>query len=271
MKHIVCFSGGHSSALVALEVVHKFGRDNVILLNHDINPSVESEDIKRFKREVADYLGLPITYANYEDRRVEDIPDQFDVCKKIGIFSVRQGQELCTNRLKTRPFMKWLESNCDPSKTIVYYGFDANEMKRITRRTTVMGTAGWRTDYPLALWGDRKFSSTEDIGISKPLQYSQFKHANCIGCLKAGKQHWYVVYATRKDIWEKAIETEKLLKSSINHSFYLSEMESIYEEMLDKDIPITENIPHQAFWAAVWKKGINTVPDKDAIPCECII
>ncbi len=55
MKHIVCFSGGHSSGIVAIEVVRKYGNDDVILLNHDISPTVEGEDIKRFKREVADY------------------------------------------------------------------------------------------------------------------------------------------------------------------------------------------------------------------------
>ena len=50
MKHIVCYSGGHSSALVAIEVVRKFGKEDVVLLNHDINQSVESEDIKRLKK-----------------------------------------------------------------------------------------------------------------------------------------------------------------------------------------------------------------------------
>ena len=54
-KHIVCFSGGHSSALVAIEVVRKYGKGSVILLNHDINSNVESKDIKRFKKEVAQY------------------------------------------------------------------------------------------------------------------------------------------------------------------------------------------------------------------------
>ena len=52
MKHIVCYSGGHSSALVAIEVVRKFGKENVVLLNHDINQSVENEDIKRFKKAI---------------------------------------------------------------------------------------------------------------------------------------------------------------------------------------------------------------------------
>ena len=36
MKHIVCYSGGHSSAVVALNVVDRFDSSNVILLNHDI-------------------------------------------------------------------------------------------------------------------------------------------------------------------------------------------------------------------------------------------
>ena len=76
LKYIVCYSGGHSSALVALEAVRKYG-DKVVLLNHDISPSVEHIDVKRFKEEVASYLGLKITYANmtgWEEK------DQFDIC-----------------------------------------------------------------------------------------------------------------------------------------------------------------------------------------------
>lgn len=79
MKHIVCYSGGHSSALVAVEVVRKFGKENVILLNHDISATVEDQDIKRFKNEVAEYLGMEVTYANYQGLSVDKIPDQFEV------------------------------------------------------------------------------------------------------------------------------------------------------------------------------------------------
>lgn len=32
MKYIVCFSGGHSSAIAAIECVRKAGKENVILL-----------------------------------------------------------------------------------------------------------------------------------------------------------------------------------------------------------------------------------------------
>ena len=58
MKYIVCYSGGHSSALAAVKAVRKHGKENVILLNHDISKNVEHEDIKRFKNEVANYFRI---------------------------------------------------------------------------------------------------------------------------------------------------------------------------------------------------------------------
>lgn len=102
MKHIVCFSGGHSSAIAAVEVVRRYGAENTILLNHDLCPRTEDEDIKRFKNEVSDYLGVPITYANMPGWEVKD---QFDVCMEIKAFkSGAQSTAFCTNRLKTEPF-----------------------------------------------------------------------------------------------------------------------------------------------------------------------
>lgn len=88
MSHVVCYSGGHSSALVAVEVVRRFGPGDVILLNHDINPLVEDSDIKRFKREVAEHLGLPITYANHPDIESKD---QFGVVVDAKAFKVGNG------------------------------------------------------------------------------------------------------------------------------------------------------------------------------------
>ena len=67
MKYVVCYSGGHSSAVAAVETVRRFGKENVVLLNHNISSKVEQGKIKDFKREVAEYLQLPITYANCED------------------------------------------------------------------------------------------------------------------------------------------------------------------------------------------------------------
>lgn len=269
-KHIVCYSGGHSSALVAVEVVRRFGKENVILLNHEINQNVEDADIKRFKREVAQYLQLNITYANMKNWHKMD---QFDVSVKSSAFKVSQGTELCTSRLKTEPFNKYLKKNFHDKNCIIYYGFDPNETARIQRRAGILGAKGYKSDYPLALWKSRTIQSIEEIGIAKPGTYSVFKHGNCVGCLKAGKQHWYVVYSHRPDIWEKAKWAEDELGYSIINGVYLEELEDEFELMKSLHVEPTELTGHQRFWADVRKltKGHEIiVTDNDAKPCECV-
>lgn len=268
MKRVICHSGGHSSALVGIEVVRRYGTHDVVLLNHDIPGRSEDADIKRFKAEVPAYLGLPVTYANHPDPDA----DQFDVCIQAQAFKIDAGAELCTNRLKTRPFMLWLAENADPSDTVVYYGFDASEPDRIQRRIGVMGAQGWKTDYPLALW-PRTIKSTLEIGITPPNTYGVFKHANCIGCLKAGWQHWYIVYCTRPDVWAKGKLAEDEIGYAIHHDesgpVYLEDMEPKFAAMKSAGIPATEHIAHQRFWAQA-NRIVKINATQAPLPCECI-
>lgn len=267
MKHICCYSGGHSSALVAIEVVRRFGAANVVLLNHDLSFMAEDADIKRFKAEVAAYLGLPVTYANHQD----SLADQFDVCVQSKAFKIDDGQELCTNRLKTRPFMKWLTINVADKDCVFYYGFDAVERSRIQRRSGIMGALGYRTEYPLATW-TRTIQTTEEIGIPRPRTYAVFKHGNCIGCLKAGWQHWYIVFCTRPDVWLKAKWAEEEIGYAIHHDesgpVYLEDMEPRFEAMRAAGVVATEQIKQQTFWAAA-KKVVKIHEAQAAMPCEC--
>jgi hypothetical protein len=268
MKHIVCFSGGHSSAIVAIEVARKHGIGNLVLLNHDMHHSVEHEDIKRFKYDVARYIGVDITFANR--RNAEQ--DQFDVCVESKAFKVNNGQELCTSRLKTGPFMRWLAANVPDKNAVIYYGFDSNEHHRIQRRSGILGSQGWRTDYPL-IWTERTIMSTEEIGIARPSTYNVFKHGNCVGCLKAGWQHWYIVYCTRQDVWEKAKWEEEEICHAIHHDesgpVYLEDMEQKFLTMKDAGVPATELIQPQRFWANA-KRVIQIKPQMELdLPCEC--
>lgn len=269
MKRIVCYSGGESSALVAIEVSRRFGNDNLVLLNHDISPNVESGDIKRFKREVADYIGVPITYANMEGWRELD---QFDVCMKAGAFKVGNGQShpICSSRMKTEPFMRYLEANHADKNCIIYYGFDAHETHRVQRRSSIMGLLGYRTDYPLATWKKNSLVTIKEIGVEPPNAYEQFLHANCAGCLKAGMQHWYVVYCTRPDIWEKGKLAEDIIGYSIIPGHYLVELEPKFARMKCAGIIPTEHIDQQRFWADVESIiGDKAEPDLFSKPCEC--
>lgn len=271
MKHIALLSGGHSSGIVAVEVARRFGAENVILLNHDLPLLVEDADIKRFKVEISNHLGIPITYASHEDANA----NQFSVCMDAKAFKVDGGSEFCTSRLKTEPFMKFLKENFSDKNCIIYYGFDANEMHRVQRRSSIMGELGYKTDYPLALWNEsyRTIYNSAEIDIKKPLNYSVFKHANCIGCLKAGWQHWYIVYCTRPDIWKIAREAEDYIGYAIHHdesgAVYLEDMEERFAQMRCAGVPATEHIPHQEFWAKA-KKIIKIKEQINLFPCECV-
>jgi hypothetical protein len=271
LKHICCYSGGHSSALVAIEVVRRFGRENVVLLNHDIAAVSESGEIKRFKQEVADYLGMEITWCNAPNW---DTRDQFDVVIEAGAFKVGNGTALCTNRMKTKPFEAWLKLNAT-SEDVIYYGFDATkqELLRIQRRSSHLGEMGFRTDYPLALWKERTIRSVEEIGIAPPNTYQVFKHANCIGCLKAGRQHWYCVFCLRPDRWERGKEAEEEIGYTIIKGTSLEDLEPMFTQMREIGIEPTEHIPAATFWAAA-KKKLRTIPlfpEQDSLPCECAI
>jgi hypothetical protein len=268
MKHIVCYSGGHSSAVVALNVVDRFGSSNVILLNHDINPNVENEDIKRFKKEVADYLKMEITYANHPQWQTMN---QFDVSVKTKSFKGATGLAICTSLLKTKPFNDYLKANFADKQCIIYYGFDKNELHRVQRRASILGEQGYKSDYPLALWKDLKYTSTKEIGINPPLSYSKFKHANCTGCLKAGKQHWYIVYCERPDIFEQAKAAEDEIGYSILRNEYLEELEPLFAKMKQLGIEGNEHEDARTFFAKVRKHIANYEDDLFEKPCECTV
>lgn len=267
VKHIVCYSGGHSSALVAIEVTRRYGKENVILLNHDIHPNSEDKDIKRFKQEVAAYLGLPITYANSHDW---DKKDQFDAVVDAKAFKIGSGAILCTSRLKTQPFDRYLADNFDDRTCIIYYGFDLNEKARIQRRAGILGNRGYRTDYPLAFWSDRTILSTLEVGIRPPMTYGKFKHANCTGCLKAGKQHWYIVYCERPDIWERGKWAEEEIGYSMMKEGYLEELEPMFKKMKELGIEGNEHEDPRTFFARVRKIIKEYQDDSVDKPCECV-
>lgn len=114
----------------------------------------------------------------------------------------------------------------------------------------------------------RTIEHISEIGINPPNTYSFWKHANCLGCLKAGKQHWYCVYVHRRDIFEEAKETEAIVGHAIiDKDVWLKDLEKDFEKMLANGVPANENIPDGKFWKSArkyTKKGF-----QDMFPCEC--
>jgi hypothetical protein len=273
MMHIVCFSGGHSSALVAEAVVRRYGREAVVLLNHDINPAYEDADIKRFKVEVATKLGMDITQANYKDLPGAELPDQFDVCK-TAFKQPGTGTALCTFYLKTEPFDQYLAAHYGPGAATIYYGFDDDEQTRIQRRRFILDAKGYATCFPLAEWPDT-LESIAELGIVPPATYSHYKHANCAGCLKGGIQHWYVTYCHRPDVFAKAQGTEQRLGYSILKDqrtvpakpLWLHELAEVFARMKCAGVPDTEHYPEAKFKHYLRQYRLPEI--SLFAPCEC--
>jgi hypothetical protein len=132
---------------------------------------------------------------------------------------------------------------------------------------------GYRTGFPLALWkeSERTIYSTSDVGILPPNTYNDFKHANCTGCLKAGKQHWYIVYCTRPDIWSKGKEAEDIIGYTIIKDSSLEELEPMFQRMKLAGITTTEHEKAVTFFARVRKTFREMeVTEEDVLPCECV-
>lgn len=263
MKHIVCFSGGHSSALAAIETVRRYGRKDVILLNHDISSKVEHKDIKRFKAEVAETLEVPITYANADDFENKT---PLSVSLDASAFNAgNAGTQICTSRLKTEPFKRYLKGMTGDFDII--YGFDMDEPQRIQRRAQMLSVDGLKTDFPLAYW-ERTVQTTEDLGIRRPITYKIYTHANCQACLKGGLKHWYVVYCLRRDLWEEAIWTENKIGYSILRETYLEDLVDRFEDTKAKGICPNDKGNGASFWAKV----DSVLPGQlNMLPCDCAI
>ena len=149
--------------------------------------------------------------------------------------------------------------------------FDANEMHRVQRRVGILLNMGYKSDYPLALWSDRTIFSTKEIGIEPPNTYGVWKHANCTGCIKAGKQHWFLVYKHRRDLFEKAKDAEEKIGYSIMKNQYLDEVEQEFELLINNGVDTTEHEDGRTF-AARCRKLIKTIDIDDvAKPCECTL
>lgn len=281
-KHIVCYSGGVSSALVGAMVINKFGRENTIFLNHVV--SAEPDDVARFEEEFAEFHGMEITYANGDTDRYPNL-SPIDVIKREKAFAIGGlgGNVLCTHRLKTEPFYNWLKQHYREGD-VIYYGFDKGEEHRMQRRSTLLAKDGYRTDFPLALWDNPLDKSyLELIGIKPPMQYKVFKHANCRGCIKAKKQHWLCIYVHDRATFDEFAALEEEIGHSILPDVYLEELRDYFNLCSKSGIEITEHTQFQTFWAQIKRrlKEIGAKYDEDlfnagleegeALPCECLV
>ena len=225
MKHIVQFSGGAASAYVAWLVANEFGKENTILLFHDTKS--EHPDADRFRKQVSEFIGVPIT-------EVSDGRDLWEVIKDNHCLP-SSFIPFCTRVLKQEPaeaFYKELDKQ--GIEYTLYNGLGVEEIGRV-QRSIVRGEVAGRT--VRCLLAERNISDKEvkrtirdDWRICLPEPYLYLSHNNCIPCFKAGKGHFYKVWQHYPEQFERAIQMEELTGHTVFKDTSLAELAEFWAQ-----------------------------------------
>lgn len=240
--HVAMFSGGASSAYVAYHIVQKYGKENCILFFTDT--LWEDIDNYRFMEEVAEYIGLEITYRT-DGRTPEEV---FHDIKYLGNSRVAK----CSEELKVRQTLIFLEElrdvhNLEP---ILYFGIGPHESHRAIN---LQNFYEHNPIEPIATRFPMIETFTEDIDTKKiirdewkinlPRMYGLgFSHANCAGrCVRGGLGHYALLYKVWPDQYLEQENMEERFRSTFqkdvsilkknSSSFTLRE----YRELLERD------------------------------------
>lgn len=247
VRHVVAFSGGAASAVVA-EIVTKEHPDTTTLLFHDTR--TEPADNYRFRKEVAARIGLPITGAS--DGR--DIWAVFQDERFLGNSRIAP----CSKLLKQVPGRRWMREH---APCVAYYGFTADEWRRAQRTAARLESdIGTPCRFPLIERGIGKQDCLDIVtkcwGLRLPEMYTWAEHANCVPCIRGGMTYWGLVYLHAPDAWRRAAEAEKAADQSILKDGRLPEMLSRCQELARRRI---------AQDAADAAQGVLF-----EVPCECM-
>jgi hypothetical protein len=208
MKHVVSFSGGLCSFWAAKRVVERHGAKDVTLLFADV--LIEDPELYAFNQWVENHLQVPIT-------RVSRSMTPWQLFRKRNMIANNK-YPICSVVLKREPLDEWLKTNCDPSDTTIYLGFDWTEQHRLDAIRAAK--APWKFEAPMAeapIWDKcRMQREGAALGFKLPLLYTLgFPHFNCGGrCVKAGISHWVHLYRT---LPERYLEWEREEQETITH------------------------------------------------------
>ncbi len=248
VTHIVGFSGGAASAVMAKIVAERYPRSTILLYH---STKTEPADNDRFRSEVSAYIKIPIT----EDSDGRNIWEIFVDEKYLG-----NGRNTpCSRILKQERSLKFIQSNLPAH---LYIGFTMEEYRRAQRTYARYAVHGIEVKFPLL---ENKITKEECFyrikncwNIKLPQTYAWAEHANCIPCVKGKKAYWGLIYMFEKVAWTKAVQAEKEFGCTI-----FSEAGSLEDE-LGNCLRLAKS------YLAKKKQGENQLSLFD-FPCECAV
>ena len=259
--HVAMYSGGASSAYVAHHMVQTYGRENSILFF--TNTLWEHEDNYRFMHEVADYLGMEITYRT-DGRTPEQV---FYDYRFMGNSRLAK----CSEELKVRQTVIFLEELRSEHglEPILYFGIGRHEQHRAENLKEFYAHVPLEpveTRFPLISTFreeiDAKRIIEEKWGIRLPVMYELgFSHANCGGrCVRGGLQHYAQLYRIWPDVYREQ-----------------EEMEEEFRRHFDKNVSILKRNggPYtlREYRETLEREGVESYLSRedDTVPCVCTI
>lgn len=203
-KQIVMFSGGASSAYLAKLVIDEYGKENTILLHTPTGE--ESPDADRFRKQVAEYLGMEIT----EESLGKDLWQLIEDNNCLPGFHI----PFCTTELKIKMSRRyWKRLRDEGIDFTAHFGYGAAEWRRVQKQTVRLQHEGFKSRY---LIHERQI--TEEVvrntiknewKICLPETYRFLQHNNCIPCWKGGKGHFVAVAKYYPEQFLRAMELEE--------------------------------------------------------------
>lgn len=260
-KHIVKYSRGRTSAVMASLVIEEHGRENTIFLSCDTKE--EAPDCYRFGDEVAAFLKMPITVIA-DGRSVTQL---FIDQKMLG----NNRMTSCSRILKQEIGDKYIRDLIDKGFDITAYeGMSLpDDAHRISGRREVHANLGVEIRFPLIERGLTSDDCTKIItscwGIKLSESYEHFGHDNCLarGCVKGGLAYWGLLALYKPEVWEKAACEEDFFGHCIlSTSRYGKYPDGSLRSMKERSIAAARK--HEA----AKKKGLDTLPLL-ITPCSC--
>lgn len=176
MVHHISFSGGLGSAISAL-TAHEHGIEFTLLFADTL---IEDDDLYRFLEDVADRVGVPVTY-------LRDGRTPWEVFRDVRYHGNTRTAH-CSAVLKTQQVERWLQENASVDDPLVL-GMDMSEQDRIERarkRWAPRPVVSLLNKY--GVWRGQYDEILNRYSLRKPRLYDLgFAHNNCGGfCVRSG-------------------------------------------------------------------------------------
>lgn len=206
MRHVVWFSCGAASAVVAKITLEKYPDTCEIVYCDTL--AYEHPDNIRFLKDCEKWFGKEIKIIRSE--KYKDIYEVFNKGWLVGIKGAA-----CTTEMKRIPRKKYQIPG-----DVNVWGYTFEEKQRIDRYLENNIDDSIFPLYENKITKQDCHTILNKAGIEQPTMYKLgYKNNNCIGCVKGAQGYWNKIRVDFPEIFEKMAKLERRLNVSVNKKY----------------------------------------------------